>query len=150
MCSFDEGQTFREDEMMKPTIGTASGVWNLKVGEKKFQLSRYLPSQDLSFFVERYWIVSWDLRGQEPYVQETLPYPSVNLVIEKDQSRVYGVETGKFARLLENKGRVFGVKFKPGGFYPFVKSPVSQFTNASISFWDAFGIDSKALEEALL
>ena len=31
-----------------------------------------------------------------------------------------------------------------------MKSPVSQFTNASISFRDAFGIDSKALEEALL
>jgi len=136
--------------MMKSTIGKPRGVLNLKAGEKKFQLSRHPPAPDLSFFVERYWIVSWDLRGQEPYVQETLSYPCVNLVIEEDQSRVYGVETGKFARLLENKGRVFGVKFKPGGFYPFVQSPVSQFTNASISFRDVFGIDSKALEEALL
>jgi hypothetical protein len=136
--------------MMKSTIGKPRGILNPKAGEKKFQLSRHLPAQDLSFFVERYWIVSWDLRGQEPYVQETLPYPCVNLVIEKDQSRVYGVETGKFARLLEDKGRVFGVKFKPGGFYPFVKSPVSQFTNSSISFWDAFGVNSKALEEAIL
>ncbi len=135
---------------MKSTIGKPRGILNLKAGEKKFQLSRHLPAQDLRFFVEHYWIVSWDLRGQEPYVQETLPYPCIHLVIEKDQSRVYGVETGKFARLLENKGRVFGIKFKPGAFYPFVKSPVSQFTNASISFWDAFGVDSKALEEALL
>jgi AraC-like DNA-binding protein len=136
--------------MMESTIGKPRGILNLKAGEKKFQLARHLPAQDLSFFVERYWIVSWDLRGQEPYVQETLPYPCVNLVIEKDQSRVFGVETGKFARLLENKGRVFGIKFKPGAFYPFVKSPVSQFTNGSISFWAAFGVDSKALEEALL
>ncbi len=125
------------------------GILNLKAGEKKFQLSRHLPSQDLSFFVERYWIVSWDLRGQEPYVQETLPYPCVNLVFEKDNSRVYGVETGKFARLLENKGQVFGIKFKPGAFYPFVHSPISHLTNTSISFWDAFGIESKALEEAI-
>jgi AraC-like DNA-binding protein len=136
--------------MMKSTIGKPRGILNLKAGEKKFQLSRHLPAQDLRFFVEHYWIVSWDLRGQEPYVQETLPYPCIHLVIEKDQSRVYGVETGKFARLLENKGRVFGIKFKPGAFYPFVKSPVSQFTNDSMSFWDAFGVDSKALEEALL
>jgi AraC-like DNA-binding protein len=136
--------------MMKSTIGKPRGILNLKVGEKKFQLSRHLPAQDLSFFIEHYWIVSWDLRGQEPYVQETLPYPCVHLVFEKNQSRVYGVETGKFARLLENKGRVFGIKFKPGAFYPFVKSPVSQFTNNSISFWDAFSLDSKALEEAIL
>ena len=135
---------------MKSNIGKPRGILNLKAGEKKFQLSRYPPAQDLSFSVERYWIVSWDLRGQEPYVQETLPYPCVNLVIEQDQSRVYGVETGKFARLLENTGRVFGIKFKPGAFYPFVKAPVSQLTNSSISFRDAFGVDSTALEEAIL
>jgi AraC-like DNA-binding protein len=136
--------------MIKSTIGKPRGILNLKAGEKKFQLARHLPAQDLSFFIEHYWIVSWDLREQGPYVQETLPYPCVHLVFEKDQSRVFGVETGKFARLLENKGRVFGIKFKPGAFYPFVKSPVSQFTNDSISFWDAFGVESKALEEAIL
>jgi AraC-like DNA-binding protein len=135
---------------MKSTIRKPRGILNFKAGEKKFQLSRHLPSQDLRFFVERYWIVNWDLRGQEPYVQETLPFPCVNLVFEKDRSRVYGVDTGKFARLLENQGRVFGIKFKPGAFYPFVKFPVSQLTNTSISFCDAFGIDSKALEEAIL
>src|SRR6266566_9547559 len=101
---------------MKSTIGKPRGILNLKAGETKFQLSRYLPAQDLSFFVEHYWIVSWDLTGQEPYVQETLPYPSVHLVIEKDQSKVYGVVTRKFARLLENKSRAFGIKFKPGAF----------------------------------
>jgi len=135
---------------MQSNIGQPRGVLNFKEGEKKFQLSRHLPAQNLSFFVERYWIVSWDLRGQEPYVQETLPYPCVNLVFEKDQTRVFGVGTGKFSRLLENMGRVFGVKFKPGGFYPFVKTPISQFTDSSISFWDAFGVDGKALEEAIL
>ena len=146
----DEGLGLMAEIMMKSIIGKPRGVLNLKAGEKKFQLSRHPPAPDLSFFVERYWIVSWDLRGQEPYVQETLPYPCVNLVIEKDQSRVYGVETGKFARLLENKGRVFGIKFKPGAFYPFVKVPVSRFTNATFSFKDIFGDESKALEEALL
>lgn len=138
------------ERMMKSTIGKPRGILNVKAGEKKFQLSRHLPAQDLSFFVELYWIVSWDLRGQEPYMQETLPYPCVHLVIEKDHSRVYGVETGRFTRLLENEGRVFGIKFKPGAFYPFVKSPISRLTNTSISFWDAFGVESKALEEALL
>ena len=63
MFSFDEGRTFREDEMMKPKIETPRGVLNLKAGAKKFQLSRHPPAQDLSFFVERYWVVSWDLTG---------------------------------------------------------------------------------------
>lgn len=123
---------------------------NLKAGEKKFSLSRHLPAQDLAFFVERYWIVAWDLRGQEPYTQETLPFPCVNLVFERGMSRVYGVETGKFARLLENQGRVFGIKFRPGAFYPFVKTPVAQITNGSMAFRDVFGSDSTALEDAIL
>ena len=135
---------------MESTTGKPRGVLNLKAGEKKFQLSRHLPTLDLSFFVERYWIVSWDLRGQEPYVQETLPYPCVNLVFEQGQTRVYGVETGKFARLLEGKGRVFGIKFKPGAFYPFIKVPVTRFTNTTASFRDVFGIDCRGLEDVIL
>jgi AraC-like DNA-binding protein len=136
--------------MMKSPIEQPRGILNRKAGEKKFHLSRYLPAQDLSFFIEHYWIVSWDLRGQEPYVQETLPYPSVHLVFEKDQTSVVGVQTRKFVRLIEGKGRVFGIKFKPGAFYPFVKASVSQFTNASTGFCDTFGVDSQALEEAIL
>ena len=39
---------------MKSTIGKPRGILNLKAGEKKFQLSRYLPAQDLSFFIEHF------------------------------------------------------------------------------------------------
>jgi AraC-like DNA-binding protein len=139
----------RREVTMEPEIGQPRGILNPKAGEKRFQLSRHLPAPDLSFFVEFYWIVSWDLRGQGPYVQETLPHPCVHLVFEKGQSRVFGVITGKFSRLLENEGRVFSVKFKPGAFYPFVKMPVSTFTDTTISLSDAFGGESNALEEAI-
>lgn len=131
-------------------MGKPRGVLNLKAGEKKFSLSRHLPSSDLSFFVERYWIINWDLRGQEPYIQETLPYPCVNLVFERGQTRVYGVDTGKFARLLEGKGRVFGIKFKPGAFYPFLQAPVSCLTNTSVPFSEVFSCACNTLEEAIL
>src|SRR5215470_14474777 len=135
--------------MIKSNSGKPRGILNLKAGEKKFQLSRHLPAQDLSFFVERYWIVSWDLRGQEPYVQETLPYPCVNLVFEPGGSRIYGVITGKFTRRLEGAGQVFGIKFRPGAFYPFLKSPVSQITNEAIRLDAVFDIDGDALEQAI-
>ncbi len=99
--------------------------------------------------MERYWLVHWDMRGQEPYVQENLPFPCVNLVFEQGNPRIYGVVTGKSTRLLENEGRAFGVKFKPGGFYPFIKAPVSQLTDSSISFDDELGVDAKPWEEAI-
>ncbi|MDQ6906620.1 MAG: helix-turn-helix domain-containing protein [Chloroflexota bacterium] len=136
--------------MVTSNVGNPRGILNRKVGERKFHLSLHLPAPDLDFFVEHYWIVNWDLRGQEPYVAETLPHPCVHLVIQKDQSRIVGVATGKFSYLLEGKGRVFGVKFKPGAFYPFVKSPIAQLTDGSISFRAAFDVDSAALEGAVL
>jgi AraC-like DNA-binding protein len=126
------------------------GVLNLKLAEKKFRLSLYLPSPDLSVFIEHYWIVKWDLRGQEPHLQENLPYPCVHLVFEKGNSRIFGVITGKFSYLLKDEGRVFGIKFKPGAFYPFVKTPVSTFTDSSISLEEVFGVDSATLEKTML
>src|SRR5258706_293600 len=78
-------------------VGEPGGILNPKAGEKKFQLSRLLPSEDVKFFVEHYWVVTWDLRDQEPYLSENLPYPTVHLVIEKEQSNIFGVITGKFS-----------------------------------------------------
>ncbi|MBE7554995.1 MAG: AraC family transcriptional regulator [Anaerolineales bacterium] len=136
--------------MVKSEVKKPRGILNPTAGEKKFQLWRYLPAPDLSFFVERYWIVQWDLRGQAPYLSETLPYPCVNLIIQKDKSRIYGVVKRKFSILLENKGWVFGIKFKPGAFYSFVKSPLSNLTDGSIHLWEVFGAEGDTLERTIL
>ncbi len=58
--------------MVKSEIGKPRGTLNLKAGKGKFQLSRLAPARDLGFFVAHYWIVNWDLRGQEPHLQENL------------------------------------------------------------------------------
>ena len=136
--------------MTTSNAGEPRGVLNLKAGEKKFNLSRHLPAEDLTCFVENHWIVDWDLRGQKPYVAETLPHPSVCLVFERGESRIIGVVTGKFTRRLEGPGRVFGIKFKPGAFYPFVQSPVSEYTDRVIDMADVFGAETKTLREAIL
>jgi AraC-like DNA-binding protein len=130
--------------------GKPRGILSPATGAEKFQLSLHAPSPDLAFFVEHYWIVSWDLRGQEPYLAETLPHPCVHLVIQKGQSRLVGVVRGKFSYLLEDTGRVVGVKFKPGAFYPFLKSPASAFTDRSIPFEEVFGAECAAWEQAIL
>ena len=125
------------------------GILNPKVGETKFQLSRYMPAADLTFFVDRYWIIHWDLRGQAPFTQETLPYPCVHLVFERDNTRIFGIERGKFSRTLEGKGQVFGIKFQPGGFYPFVNFPIAQLTEKTMPLGDVFDVDAHPLEAAL-
>ncbi len=134
---------------MKSTIINPRGILNPKLAEQKFDIKRHTPAPDLQFFIERYWIIRWDLRGQPPYVQETIAYPCVNLVFERDKTGIWGVDTGKFARQLEGQGMVFGVKFKAGAFYPFIGSSVSALTDTMIRLEDAFGIESKPLEDAI-
>jgi AraC-like DNA-binding protein len=133
---------------MEAETGKVKGILNPKEGEKKFQLLRYLPSPDLSFFVQRYWIIRWNL--PEPFTQEKLPYPCVNLVVERGETGLYGVETKKTAYRLEGEGLVFGVKFRPGAFYPFLKAPVSMLNDTCLSLEEGLGVDTQKLEDAIL
>lgn len=126
------------------------GVLNLIGSETKFRLSRYAPSEDIGFFVKHFWIVSWDLTEQEPHLQEVVPNPCVNLVIEPDKSAIFGPAKGKFSHLVEGKGCVFGVKFKPGGFYPFIRRPVSSLSERPLGLHEVFDVDAASIEQNLL
>ena len=90
--------------------GSMPGVW------------RYYPSADLAPFVEHYWTVEWDL--PEPQLRETLPHPSIHLVLEAGREELAGIHTKKFSRMIGGTDRVFSVKFLPGGFRPFIDRPV--------------------------
>lgn len=117
----------------------------------RFAHTRYAPSAVLAPFVEHYWAVTWDLRGRAPQRMETLPHPSVHMIFEPNgRSRIAGVARGKFVRMLEGKSGVFGVKFKPGGFHPFVSTPISSFTDRTVSLGDVFGADGVGLDDALM
>lgn len=115
----------------------------------KFQLQRWLPAPELCWCVMNYWIIEWDLADQEPYTQEVLPYPCVNMVFEAGFSRIFGVFRRCSAHTLRGQGRVFGIKFQPGGFYPLLCAPVSRLTNMSILPESVFDIDCAQLEAAL-
>ena len=113
-------------------------------------LVRLAPSPDLEPFVGHYWIITWDLRGHEAQTQETLPHPSVHIALEHGRSGIYGVVKGRFTRVIEGRGRVFGIKFRPGGFYPFVKCPVSRLTNRILPLGDVFAATGETLAPGVL
>ncbi|MBU2664673.1 helix-turn-helix domain-containing protein [Actinoplanes bogorensis] len=108
-------------------------------GRRKFQFSSPAAHEALRPFVEHYWIVSWDLRGQDPYEQKVLPYPAVNVTFKPGRCRVAGVVTGPFHEVLEGAGRVFGVRFRPAGFRPFLGAPVATVTGRYLPVEDVFG-----------
>jgi AraC-like DNA-binding protein len=119
--------------------------------QQRYRYERYHPSADLDPYVEHYWLVEWDLRGQEPEKAETLPHPSVHMTFEQaGESSIRGAARAKFSRTLEGEGGVFAVKFRPAGFYPFVGVPVSRFSDRIFPLHDVFGAEGGELGHAVL
>ncbi|GLH71900.1 AraC family transcriptional regulator [Geothrix limicola] len=136
--------------MAKPTEWRPKGVVGAEAIRRESPAGRFLPEGPLAEFVEHFWTVSWDLSGQPSLVRETLPHPSVHLVIEEGRSGLAGVHTGRFSRRLEGRGWVLGTKFLPGCFRPFWGRPVSEFTDQVLPLATALGPPGAALEAAVL
>ena len=126
------------------TTGT-HGILNPRAGEGVFTLDRRAPPRDLEAFVDYYWMVRWQLRGRAPFAQETLPHPNVHLVIGTHRPGVHGVGTKRFVAELADEGFVVGVKFMPGGFFPFFRRDVIELSERELPVAEVFGADGAAL-----
>ncbi|MHC3473235.1 DUF6597 domain-containing transcriptional factor [Streptomyces sp. 7R007] len=93
-------------------------------------------AEPLRAYVEYYWLIDWDLT--EPYVSHVVPHPAVHIVFQRFEGQepfveVAGVQHGLFTQKLEGRGRVCGVKFRPGAFRPFAPDrPVSAWTGRRV------------------
>ncbi|MEA1650026.1 helix-turn-helix domain-containing protein [Nitrospirillum sp. BR 11164] len=100
--------------------------------------------------VEHYWVVAWDLTGQPPYVQRTLPYPAVNLVFERGRTAIYGPMHGIFAYELRDAGRVLGIRFRPAGFRALLGAPLTTLVDRILPLEAVFGSGAEGAEAAVL
>lgn len=126
------------------------GILHARRAQDHFRYAEAAPAPELAPFVVHYWIVSWDLRGREPYEQHVLPYPCVNITFVPGRCRITGVPRGRFSEVLRDRGRVFGVRFTPGGFRPFRPGPVSEITGRFVPVQTAYGERGRELSEAIL
>jgi AraC-like DNA-binding protein len=125
------------------------GILNPRAGDERFTLLRHAPATDLADFVERHWIVRWDLRGREPFVQETLPFPNVNLVVGTHRPGIHGPATARFVAELDGEGWVVGTKFRPGAFRALSPAPMHELADRTMTIADGFGPDGVALDVAV-
>lgn len=126
------------------------GLLQLDEGNKRYELTRHAPAEALSPFVKHYWMVSWDLTGLESYPQHVVPNPCVNLVVERGNTFFFGPSGRKFSYHIHGKGQVFGVKFRPGGFYPFVRLSISSLCEQPLEVSRVLDVSAASLEEQLL
>lgn len=88
--------------------------------------------------VECYWLSDWNLFT--PYEQHVVSHPCVNLAWTTPQDAdVFGVDLGVTSVKLVGAGRVFGVKFRPGGFRAFVDTPMAELTGHRVPIDQIFG-----------
>jgi AraC-like DNA-binding protein len=145
-------KTRHEPTAFSPQVGPPRGVLeaNLTRGGAFFH-QRLAPPPEFAAWAQHYWYVQWDLRNAPPSTAETLPHPSCYLVFEHDLERppedasvldraeVSGVNTGKFSRVMQGYGRVFGLKFRPGSLRPFLQASVSTLTDRVVPAAQVFG-----------
>ena len=95
------------------------GVLRPALAAERFTLARFQSSGPLEPFVDFYWIIRWDLRGQPPHEQTILPHPNVNLAFEESGAGIYGVDRSLFVRRRRRAGQGPG-RSVPGRLLPAV------------------------------
>ena len=127
----------------------AGGVLNLGA-DTGIKISTLAPASDLEPFVAHYGIVSWNVGAQTATVSELLLEPVIHLVVERNHSRVTGVCRGRFTRRFADRGRAFGVAFKPGAFRVLLGVLPWRLTDQSVPLARLVGKDARSLEDAVL
>ncbi len=131
-------------------LESTRGILEPAAVQRLFRLERLPVAFDLAHAVERHWTVVWDLRGREPFTQQILNHPNVNLSFEPEGAFVWGVGTTRTHHRLAGRGWVLGTRFRAGGFRPFVDFPVAKLTDRAIPLAEAFGAaDAARLDRAV-
>jgi AraC-like DNA-binding protein len=131
--------------------GKARGILRRTMAEGRMQHFRRDPAPELAPWIMHYWMIHWDLRGCKPHLAENLPHPNVHLIFENGKNGVVsGAQTRRFSRVLDDKSWVFGVKFRAGGFRPFLGKPVLELADRTIPARQVFGSEIKEFETTAL
>jgi AraC-like DNA-binding protein len=113
----------------------------------RFTLERYPPAAGLAGLVERYWVVTWELPPGREFSITLLPHPCVNVVLDRGRLTVNGVGRDRFTYTYRGVGGVFGIKFRPGGFLPFLGKPLADITDTVLPAEHLWGPSAAALAE---
>lgn len=102
-------------------------------GNLPYRVHRAAPQPELAWCVENYWTAAWEFPPGHGATARILPHPSVNLTLERSGLIVTGIAGGVFTRRLSGVDEVFGVKFRPGAFRPFLDVPVTALSGSGVS-----------------
>lgn len=130
-------------------VATTSEYGVVGVRDVDFTLDRFAPAADLAHLVERHWLVSWELPGDRTASVTLLGHPCINVVLDGGTLSVAGIGTSRFTYVYRGVGRVFGTKFRPGAFQPFLASSVAGLTDSGMLAEQLWGPPAVALAASM-
>lgn len=119
-------------------FGQGCGILRHSACPGVYHHRRYAPPLELAHWIEHFWLEEWQFDPSAPQTREVLPHPSVQLVFAPNRSRIYGVQLGRFVRQLVGEDRIFGIKFRPGAFHPFLRKRMSSIANTSLPVTEVY------------
>ncbi len=136
----------------KNATATHAGVLRPDQLAQYVDLTRLPCAPSLQPWVENYWMLRWKLPSEMSYLSSTLPHPACTLSVERGHTRagvtdpvvVTGVLTRRFDVTLAEKGWVFGVKFRPGGYASLTGTTARTLRDVSVAPPNAFREDTVA------
>src|SRR5262245_54472720 len=124
------------------------------------------PKNGLDQYVECFWYLADDgASGRRP-LERLLPIGSIEVVLHHrsafrewtdgvsprtlDRGVVAGPLTGPLYVQPEGPVETMGIRFRPGGAYPFLGACLEELTDRILGFSEVWGSDGKRLEERLM
>jgi len=104
-----------------------------------FTVERYEPAAVHAGCVDFYWSTEWNVPAAEGCEQEILMHPCVQLVVERGESGLFGISTGRAVKQLIGRGRAFGIRIAPGAVRCLVEGAASRWTNRCASLAQVLG-----------
>ncbi|WP_100445456.1 AraC family transcriptional regulator [Glycomyces xiaoerkulensis] len=127
------------------------GVLRPQEAAQHIDLRRYPVEGGLGAYVERFWAVHWALPEGASYESVVIPHPCVNLsFMPVLGAEVHGPGTAVSRHPLSGEGRVFGVKFRPGGFVAFTGRSWASFADWTVSARTVFGPEVDHLHSSVV
>ncbi len=120
---------------------------------RRIQAARYQAPASVADAVEAFWAGRWSLEAEAPHTSRLLADPSVHFVFEDGTgpqvgARVVGVWTRLWERELAGRGRVRGIKLRPGAVRAFTDRPAHALTDLIVPLRELFE-DADALRRQL-
>ena len=147
------GEGTRLEETRPTGHGRARGLVSSRRSGARVAARSYEVPEDLRDLVASIWVGSWELSGQEPHETRLLGDPCVHLVFEESvaarEARVVGVWTTLWRRKLEGRGRVFGVKMRPGAACALLPGEAHRWTDRVTPWGEGPGEDPGLTERVL-